>query len=141
MAERVCDRVSLVGRPVHGTLKLKANGSFVYKSRVNFKGTDRFTYEVRSGSLVSNVATVTLTVVSPPKKGRPKLQVETRSTPSRKRTHAVVAQAIAHFGVQARSIRASKIVEDALANSRGLGSVVDLMPSRTPGGARRSARG
>ena len=112
----------LVRGPAHGTLKLKANGSFVYKPKANFKGTDHFTYKVRSGSLVSNVATVTFTVVSPPKKKRPKLRVAVNSAVSLARTHALVDQAISHFGEQARPIGSLKAVDDRAGECRRFGN-------------------
>jgi hypothetical protein len=53
----------LVTGPVNGTLTLNSDGSFFYKPAINFVGTDSFTYKaVDSGGLVSNVATVTITV-------------------------------------------------------------------------------
>jgi hypothetical protein len=109
----------LIGRPAHGTLKLKANGSFVYKPKPNFKGTDRFTYKVLSRPLVSNVATVTLTVISPPKKARPKLQVLAGADLSKARIFALVDQAIAHLAERARLNSESRILSKALVNARG----------------------
>ena len=55
--------------PSHGMLTLNANGSFVYKPTTGYSGNDAFTYVVTDGALVSNTATVALTVVaanSPP---------------------------------------------------------------------------
>src|SRR5262249_23760364 len=48
--------------PAHGTLTLKADGSFVYTPFANYHGTDSFTYITSDGIVVSNVATVTITV-------------------------------------------------------------------------------
>ncbi|MFN8061921.1 MAG: Ig-like domain-containing protein [Vicinamibacterales bacterium] len=48
--------------PVHGTLTLAANGSFVYTPSVNYHGSDSFTYRASDGSLTSGTATVTITV-------------------------------------------------------------------------------
>ena len=106
----------LIGRPAHGTLKLKANGSFVYKPKGNFKGTDHFTYKVLSRSLVSNVATVTLTVISPPKKARPKLQVLAGANVSQARIFSLVDQAIAQFADQARPNSGSRVHSKPLVN-------------------------
>jgi hypothetical protein len=52
----------LVSGPSHGTLTLKANGSFTYCPTSAFSGTDKFTYKVSDGSTVSNVGTVTIVV-------------------------------------------------------------------------------
>ncbi len=48
--------------PSHGTLSLSSDGSLVYTPTANFSGTDTFTYEASDGPLLSNVATVTITV-------------------------------------------------------------------------------
>jgi VCBS repeat-containing protein len=54
---------ALVAGPAHGTLTLNANGSFGYAPAANFNGVDTFTYRASDGSLSSNVATVTITVL------------------------------------------------------------------------------
>jgi Bacterial Ig domain/Cep192 domain 4 len=54
----------LVSLPVNGNLTLNPNGAFVYTPNPNFHGVDSFTYQASDGTLVSNVATVTLQVVS-----------------------------------------------------------------------------
>ncbi len=56
----------LVGGPVHGTLTLNSNGSFLYTPTAGYYGTDTFTYEAYDGQLDSSPATVTLTVGTPP---------------------------------------------------------------------------
>jgi VCBS repeat-containing protein len=48
--------------PTNGTLTLNSDGSFTYKPRAGFSGTDSFTYKANDGTNDSNVATVTLTV-------------------------------------------------------------------------------
>ena len=48
--------------PAHGTLTLKADGSFTYAPEPGFFGTDSFTYKANNGELDSNHATVTITV-------------------------------------------------------------------------------
>ena len=48
----------------HGTLTFNANGTFTYKPAANYNGPDSFTYKATNGSLVSNVATVTITVAA-----------------------------------------------------------------------------
>ena len=52
----------LVSDVAHGVLSLNDNGSFVFTPNSNFSGTDSFSYRVTDGSLVSNVATVTIGV-------------------------------------------------------------------------------
>jgi VCBS repeat-containing protein len=49
--------------PAHGTLTLNADGSFAYTPNTNYFGPDSFTYRAQdSGGLLSNVATVSITV-------------------------------------------------------------------------------
>jgi VCBS repeat-containing protein len=48
--------------PAHGTLTLNLNGSYVYKPKTNYKGADKFTFNVGDGSRNSNTATVSITV-------------------------------------------------------------------------------
>jgi ELWxxDGT repeat protein/VCBS repeat-containing protein len=52
----------LVSSPVSGVLSLNANGSFIYTPNAGFTGTDSFSYQASDGTLVSNVAVVTVTV-------------------------------------------------------------------------------
>jgi large repetitive protein len=52
----------LVTNPAHGSLTLKADGSFVYKPQADYNGSDSFAYRVSDGQLISNVATVTITI-------------------------------------------------------------------------------
>ncbi len=53
----------LVTGPIHGTLTLNTDGSFMYTPSPGFFGTDSFTYKANDGSLDSNIATVTITVI------------------------------------------------------------------------------
>ncbi len=53
----------LVAGPTHGTLTLNANGSFSYTPATNYNGSDSFTYNANDGSLDSNIATVSITVI------------------------------------------------------------------------------
>jgi VCBS repeat-containing protein len=53
----------LVTNPLHGVLVLDASGAFVYTPNPDFYGTDSFTYRASDGTLVSDIATVTITVV------------------------------------------------------------------------------
>jgi VCBS repeat-containing protein len=48
--------------PSHGTLTLKADGSFTYSPASNFTGTDSFSYRASDGTLTSGLTTVTITV-------------------------------------------------------------------------------
>ena len=57
---------ALVSGPSHGTLAFNPNGSFSYIPTGNFVGVDSFTYQDSVGTLVSNVATVTITVDQAP---------------------------------------------------------------------------
>ncbi len=52
----------LVTEPEHGDLALSSDGGFTYTPDANWNGVDHFTYQASDGSLVSNVATVTITV-------------------------------------------------------------------------------
>ena len=54
----------LVSGPSNGTLTLNANGSFTYRPKDNFNGSDSFTYRASDGTLKSNPATVTITVTA-----------------------------------------------------------------------------
>ena len=56
---------ALVAGPAHGTLTLRANGSFTYTPVAGFVGTDTFTYRANNGQN-SNVAAVTLTITPRP---------------------------------------------------------------------------
>jgi autotransporter-associated beta strand protein len=53
----------LVSGPSHGSLTLKADGSFAYTPATNYIGTDGFTYLDSDGTDSSAVATVTLSVL------------------------------------------------------------------------------
>lgn len=55
----------LVTNPAHGSVNLKANGSFTYTPQASFIGIDSFTYRASNGQN-SNVATVTIAVVQRP---------------------------------------------------------------------------
>ena len=55
---------ALVSGPAHGTLTLNANGSFTYTPAPNYSGSDSFTYKANDGEADSNIATVSITVVS-----------------------------------------------------------------------------
>ncbi|MBZ5554812.1 MAG: tandem-95 repeat protein, partial [Acidobacteriia bacterium] len=55
---------ALVNSPTHGTFSLQSDGSFSYAPFASFSGTDSFTYQASAGGVLSNVATVTLTVTS-----------------------------------------------------------------------------
>ena len=52
----------LVAGPAHGTLTLRANGSFVFTPTQNFFGTDNFTYAANDGQLSSAAASVGIAV-------------------------------------------------------------------------------
>ena len=52
----------LVTGPANGELTFQSNGTFVYKPKPNFFGTDSFTYRAGDGTNTSEAATVTVTV-------------------------------------------------------------------------------
>ncbi len=54
--------VQLVQPPVHGTLDLRADGSFDYTPAADYGGPDGFTYKVSDGTVESNTAAVALEV-------------------------------------------------------------------------------
>lgn len=58
------DRLSarLVQRTKNGKLALSSDGSFIYKPKRNFKGTDSFTYRAYDGKAFSTVVRVTIKV-------------------------------------------------------------------------------
>src|SRR5262249_27716221 len=53
-----------VTQPAHGTLSIDSAGHFAYTPGANFNGTDSFTFKANDGSLDSNTATVSLTIIS-----------------------------------------------------------------------------
>ncbi|MCO5176837.1 MAG: tandem-95 repeat protein [Thermomicrobiales bacterium] len=55
---------ALVLDPSSGSLTLNADGSFSYTPNPGFSGSDSFTYRAEDGIVGSNVATVTITVLS-----------------------------------------------------------------------------
>ncbi|MCH8921558.1 MAG: tandem-95 repeat protein [Planctomycetes bacterium] len=55
---------TLVDNVQHGTLELSDNGTFTYTPEADFFGTDTFTYRASDGALQSELATVTITVLS-----------------------------------------------------------------------------
>ena len=54
----------LVKGPLHGTLKLNANGSFTYEPVADYNGSDSFTYKANDGLADSNVVAATITVTA-----------------------------------------------------------------------------
>lgn len=55
--------VVLVDNVANGSLTLNADGSLVYVPTAGFFGSDQFTYEATDGSMISNLATVTIHVL------------------------------------------------------------------------------
>jgi VCBS repeat-containing protein len=51
--------------PQHGALTLEADGSFTYTPEPGYVGPDTFTYRASDGLLESDLATVTIDVISP----------------------------------------------------------------------------
>jgi VCBS repeat-containing protein len=54
---------SVVAGPSHGSVVVSPDGSYTYTPAVNYNGADSFTYRASDGSLFSNTATVSLTVL------------------------------------------------------------------------------
>ncbi|MBC7080659.1 MAG: tandem-95 repeat protein [Thermoplasmatales archaeon] len=52
----------LVSNPIHGSLTLNSNGSFIYTPFLNYHGTDSFKYKAYDGKDYSNVATVYINI-------------------------------------------------------------------------------
>ena len=71
----------LDGDPVHGTLVLNEDGSFIYQPDPDFAGVDRFTYHAHDATGDSATATVTLTVrqVNDPPIAQPDVYAGTES--------------------------------------------------------------
>jgi hypothetical protein len=67
------DRLSavLVSGPEHGTLRLRANGSFRYVPDPGFTGTDSFTYKASDGTLTSGTVRIIIKVLPPGPKTTP----------------------------------------------------------------------
>ncbi|WP_430911498.1 DUF4214 domain-containing protein [Methylobacterium sp. sgz302541] len=57
---------ALISGPSHGTLALDPSGAFTYTAAAGFHGQDGFTYKASDGQAQSGLATVTLTVDTPP---------------------------------------------------------------------------
>ncbi len=53
---------SIHSATTHGSMELNADGSFSYTPNAGFSGTDSFTYRATDGTVVSNIATVTINV-------------------------------------------------------------------------------
>jgi VCBS repeat-containing protein len=53
-----------VTQPAHGTVGLNSMGSFTYLPNANYNGPDSFTYQANDGTVNSNVATVSITVIA-----------------------------------------------------------------------------
>ncbi|MCR4415180.1 MAG: Ig-like domain-containing protein, partial [Thermoguttaceae bacterium] len=58
---------ALVDDPLHGTLDLRNDGSFVYTPNPDFRGTDAFTYNAWDGKVNSNVPGIVRIQVEPPR--------------------------------------------------------------------------
>lgn len=56
---------ALVNGPAHGTVKVNADGSFIYTANAGYSGTDSFTYAASDGKASSN-AVVNIDVTAPP---------------------------------------------------------------------------
>ena len=61
--------VILVAPPVHGSLLLNVEGSFIYTPEVGYSGIDQFTYQASDGDALSEVTAVNITIVASPPPG------------------------------------------------------------------------
>jgi hypothetical protein len=93
------DRLSatLVSGPTHGSLSLKADGSFTYAPAADFNGSDAFSYRAGDGDADSGVVTVAITVrppapPPPPPRAQP-LDTQAPSAPSPLRGRLVAGPA------------------------------------------------
>ncbi|WP_454786384.1 Ig-like domain-containing protein [Mycobacterium antarcticum] len=60
--------ITIVDAPTHGSVQVNPDGTVTYRPYNDYRGTDTFTYTVEDGNglgIVSNTATVTVTVISP----------------------------------------------------------------------------
>lgn len=57
---------TILTQPTHGTATLNSNGTITYTPTASYSGADSFNYRVSDGSLNSNTATVSLTVIGSP---------------------------------------------------------------------------
>lgn len=55
---------AITTQPAHGTVTANANGTLTYSPTSGYLGSDSFSYTATDGTLTSNVATVTLTIVA-----------------------------------------------------------------------------
>lgn len=62
-------RAALVSEPGHGTVDLKADGSFTYTPEADFAGVDSFEYKARDAAVESPAVKVTITVSEQPDGG------------------------------------------------------------------------
>jgi VCBS repeat-containing protein len=53
----------LIDLPAHGTLVFNTDGSFIYTPDSDYTGLDSFTYRASDGSLYSNLASISITIV------------------------------------------------------------------------------
>lgn len=63
-ADKTALNSALVDRPAHGTVTLAEDGSFTYTPNPNYSGADSFTYRAGDWVVVSNLATVAITVAN-----------------------------------------------------------------------------
>jgi len=54
----------LIKEPLHGSINLNLDGSFEYTPDINYRGSDRFTYQANDGFADSNIAVVSIDVGS-----------------------------------------------------------------------------
>jgi len=55
---------SLISQPSNGSVTFNSDGSFIYTPNADFFGSDSFTYQASDGLATSNVATVSVSVIS-----------------------------------------------------------------------------
>jgi VCBS repeat-containing protein len=85
---------SLVSGPAHGSVVLNSNGAFTYTPSANYNGPDSFRYKAYDGSLYSNVAAISLTIIpvnDPPVAGWNYAGCQKNSSTSADAAHGVLA--------------------------------------------------
>ncbi|SIO19312.1 hypothetical protein SAMN05444166_2918 [Singulisphaera sp. GP187] len=101
---------TLVTGPSHGALTLKADGSFTYRPKKNYTGTDSFTYTARDATLASNPAVVMINVLN--LKSNANLQAQASAPDSRASSLALGQNSLAPDSIELVPVVAPQIALD-----------------------------